>query len=160
VEIRPIRRYPAPHLPTREIVDQHPEILRLLPKRWQHNPAVLTAMVGVGLLLQCGGAVLAKQKPVFMGLPAPPALTSESEARRVIVAEAKLGVSYEYVSDKDWQIISARRGGVVPLATMVEAIKAQGKASLKGRVLVVPAVRAYSQQEAEQQIRAQVKDFI
>lgn len=97
MDIRPLRRYDPPHLPTRDVVNQHPEILRMLPKRWQANPAVLTAIAGATILLQCGKSVLAENPPRLAGVPLPPtAALSEVEARKVIIAEAKKsGVVFE-----------------------------------------------------------------
>jgi hypothetical protein len=203
VRIEPVRRYARPQLPTREIVDANPELLRLLPKRWQGNSAVLMAMVGTGLLLQCSGSVLAKGSVPLPGSPLPPQLIlSESEARRIIVEEAKkagivfaadsrtldiplsslctepkprteattritldgtdakLGVSYEYVSEKDTQALSARCGCTVSEETAAAAIRATGKAPPKGRLLVVSDISGFSRKEADGKIRTQVQDFI
>jgi len=35
MSIEPVKSYRAPNYPTRTILDTHPELLRLLPKRWQ-----------------------------------------------------------------------------------------------------------------------------
>lgn len=91
MELQSVRRYPQPQLPTHHEAEANPELLRLLPKRWQRNSAVLTAMVGAGLLLQCSASVLAKDEPArLMGdVAAPLVIMSESDARRIIVDEAK-----------------------------------------------------------------------
>lgn len=179
----------------------------MLPKRWQTNPAVLTAMVGAGLLLQCSSVLAQKDEPVaLMGdVAAPMVVMSESDARRIIADEAKkagivfgadkkkmriplgsldtllpsekpkpgatttvtldgtsskLGVSYEYISEADEKALTARRGGALPAGNAAAVIKAEGEKTMKGRVLAIPTVRAYSQETAETQLRAQVREFI
>jgi len=206
VNIKPVRLYATPQLPTREIVDENPELLRLLPKRWQHNPAVLTAMVGAGLLLQCSGSLLAQDRvPPQGGIKLAGSVLTESEARSIVVEEAKKagiifsadkkklnvpitalaaapikgneasdattritldgtdakrGISFEYVSEADTKAVSTRIGGIATINSIATAVTAEGKKQLKGRVLVVPEVKAYSRKEADKDLRAQVKDFI
>ena len=102
MKIEPIRRYAQPQLPTREIVDEHPELLRLLPKRWQANSAVVAALAACVALSGCaksGSKGPSQVAPVFMhgdgrgslGCVAvnPPVFLSEGEARAVILDEAK-----------------------------------------------------------------------
>jgi hypothetical protein len=103
MNIEPIRRYSQPRLPTREIVDEHPELLRLLPKRWQTNSAVVAALTACLAMTTCNSGQAAdtptKVAPVFehgtgigsFGCIAvnPPIFLSEDEARQVIVEEAK-----------------------------------------------------------------------
>lgn len=205
MKLEPISQYTTPKLPTRKIVDAHPELLRLLPKRWQGNAAVVTALMGAGLLMQSSGSVLAEQGARLAGDVMITVSLSESEARRIIVEEAKragvtfaadrktldislgslnttpqstepeaaatthitldgtntkLGVSYEYISDIDEKALSARGGGVVSSESAAAAIRAESSKALKGRVLVIPGVETYSREEADRQLRAQVKDFI
>lgn len=106
MELRPVRQYPQPKLPTRQVIDEHPELLRLIPRRWQTNPVVLSALAGVCTLM-LGNRVLAanqsasvsKVAPVFehgegygsFGCRAinPPVFLAEDEARQIIVEEAK-----------------------------------------------------------------------
>ena len=206
MKLQPVRRYPRPQLPTRTIVDENPDLLRLLPRRWQGNAAVLTAMVSAGLLLQCKASVLAQECQPLAGVPMPPSIrVSESEARRIIVDEAKKsgvvfradrkalavpitslaaapikgseasdattritldgtdakrGISFEYVSELDTKAVSKRIGGIATVNSVTNALTEEGKKQLKGRVLVVPEAIAYSREEADKQLRAQVKDFI
>lgn len=117
MKIEPLRRYATPQLPTREIVDEHPELLRLLPKRWQTNPAVVAALAACIAMSTCAAeaatkpAAKAKAKPkptpkitsriapIFThgsGIGSfgcevvnPPTFLSEAEARQVIIEEAK-----------------------------------------------------------------------
>lgn len=114
MEIRPVRRYASPDYATSEILEQHPEILRIVPKRWQSNTVVLTALTGLCMMMLGTRAVAAdadkngeKKKtppasavaPLFVhgvgfgafGCSAvnPPVFLSEDEARQVIVEEAK-----------------------------------------------------------------------
>lgn len=204
MRIEPIRHYATPRLPTKDIVDENPDLLRLLPRRWQHNPAVLTALVGTGLLLQSSGSLLAEKATRTMGIMPPPMRMSESEARRIVIDEAKKaginfsadkkklnvpitalaaapikgneasdatvritldgtdakrGISFEYVSDVDARAVSKRIGGIATINSITTALTTQSKKHLKGRVLVVPGVRTY-QEDADKQLRAQVKDFI
>jgi hypothetical protein len=87
-------------------LDEHPELLRLVPKRWRGNPVVLAALTGVGVLLAgCSRdritAADSRIAPVFIhgegrgafGCKAvnPPVFLSEGEARQVIAEEAKRG---------------------------------------------------------------------
>lgn len=114
MEIRPVKRYAMPAYATSEILEQHPELLRLVPKRWQSNQVVLTALTGLCMMMLGSRAVAAdtsqngeKKKtppasavaPLFIhgeghgtfGCIAvnPPVFLSEDEARQVIVEEAK-----------------------------------------------------------------------
>lgn len=114
MEIRPVRRYAIPAYATSEILEQHPELLRLVPKRWQSNTLVLAALTGLCMMMLGTRAVAAdtdqngeKKKtppasavaPLFVhgtgfgafGCSAvnPPVFLSEEEARQVIVEEAK-----------------------------------------------------------------------
>lgn len=112
MRIEPVRRYPHPKLPTREVADENPELLRLLPKRWQTNPAVLAALIGAGVLMQCSRPAMAEERGVLMGKIAPPrAMLTESEARAVVVDEAKkAGIKFE--ADKETLLL--------PLASLDE----------------------------------------
>lgn len=109
MKIEPLQRYAEPQLPTRDIVNAHPELLRLLPKRWQANSAVVAALTACLALTNCGRSNAAdtptKVAPVFehgtgvgsFGCIAvnPPIFLSEDEARQVIVEEAKrAGISF------------------------------------------------------------------
>jgi hypothetical protein len=98
----------------RDIVDAHPELLRVLPKRWQRS-----AVVGAALVAACGivaarwqatpaqaAGVPSRVAPIFQhggGLGGfgcvavnPPVLLSEEEARAIIVDEAKkAGINFQ-----------------------------------------------------------------
>ena len=104
MKLQPVHRYPQPQLPTREIVDQSPDLLRLLPRRWQGNAAVVTALAACLAMSGCNRKAPAsgppsRVAPVFMrgdGLGSfgckiinPPVFLSEDEARKVIADEAK-----------------------------------------------------------------------
>lgn len=205
MKLEPIRNYPQPKLPTGDAVADNPELLKLLPRRWQTNPAVLTAMIGAGLLLQSSGSLLANECTPLAGIMAPPVRMSESEARRIIIDEGKKAginfaadkkklnvpitalaaapikgdeastatttitldgtdlkraISYEYVSDADTKAISKRIGGFATTYSVAEALNEESKKALKGRVLVVSEIEAYDKEEAQKQLRTQVKEFI
>jgi hypothetical protein len=103
MKIKPLKQYPTPAYPTRDILHRCPELLRLVPARWRKSMVVLAA-VGV-----VAGLLLATRKtphnsrvaPLFLhgdgayqatfGCIAvtPPVFLSEDEARYVIVEEAK-----------------------------------------------------------------------
>lgn len=104
MDIKPVRHYSNPNFPTRRIVDQHPELLQLVPKRWQANPAVIAALAGMCVFLagckdQSTQSVPSKIAPIFQhgdgygafGCRAvnPPVFLSEADARQVIIDEAK-----------------------------------------------------------------------
>lgn len=113
MQIQPVRRYGVPSYATKEILQQHPELLKLVPERWQHNPAVLSALAALCMLMVGSRAVAAtdqngdKKKtppasavaPIFehgngygaFGCSAvnPPVFLSEDEARQAIIEEAK-----------------------------------------------------------------------
>ena len=105
MELQPVHCYPKPQLPTREIVDQNPDLLRLLPRRWQGNAAVVTALAAVLAMSSASRASAAQEStqlrvaPIFThGYGAgsygcvtvcPPVFLSEDEARAVIRDEAK-----------------------------------------------------------------------
>jgi hypothetical protein len=112
MDVHPVRRYRKPGFPTRVILNIHPELLRLVPKRWRGNPVVLTALATVCIILTTargdwarGAAAASKVAPIFehgegrgaTGCQAinPPVFLSEAEARQVIAEEAKkAGLSF------------------------------------------------------------------
>ncbi len=115
-----VRRYVVPHYPTRDYLLEHPELLRWIPKRWQHNPLVLGALgmvvplilarpaVAAGEGVKDAPAVAVRVAPLFphgegrgsFGCVAmnPPVFLSEDEARQVIRDEAKKA-GIEFVED-------------------------------------------------------------
>ena len=42
--VSPVNHYSEPDYPTCEFLEAHPELLRILPKRWRTKPLVLTAL--------------------------------------------------------------------------------------------------------------------
>jgi hypothetical protein len=107
MRISPVNGYKGPKYPTRGILDEYPELLALVPKRWQASPVVLTAL-GTLCLLSAAIQINAKGRvskpavrvaPVFrhgegrgvFGCVAvnPPVVLSEQDAREVIIDEAK-----------------------------------------------------------------------
>ncbi len=107
VRITPVERYTTPRFPTREVLDEHPELLKLVPKRWRGNAVVISALAMACLVGSAGQSEAARKAkpgafqvaPVFqhgegrgaMGCVAvnPPIFLSEDEARQVINEEAK-----------------------------------------------------------------------
>ncbi|XHR29922.1 MAG: hypothetical protein ACFUZC_05075 [Chthoniobacteraceae bacterium] len=104
MKLTPIKSYRDPAYPTNAILTQHPEFLRVLPRRWHNNALVLGSLAGIIALMEQSPA-LAEDKPAqrvapifvhgegraaFGGDgPFPPALLTEGEARVVIEEEAK-----------------------------------------------------------------------
>jgi hypothetical protein len=103
MKVAPVRSYARPGYPIRPEVDADPEMLRLLPKRWQGNAAVVAALTAC-LAMTCSSKSAAKAAqprvaPIFehgdgqgtFGCIAanPPVFLSEDEARKVITDEAK-----------------------------------------------------------------------
>ena len=110
MDVKPVKKYDGPDYPAKWVLDQHPELLRLIPKRWRNNPAAL-ASLGVMILLMagCRNASVENQQsaihvastvaPIFLhgkgygsfGCVAvnPPILLSEAEARKIIEEEGK-----------------------------------------------------------------------
>jgi len=117
MNVSPVSRYANPRYPAREILDEHPELLRL-PRRWRQHALVLAALTAVGTLaagcrpqaavaeIPTGGApppppapAFAKVAPIFEygtghgafgGIGGnSPVFLSEDDARQVIVDESK-----------------------------------------------------------------------
>jgi len=108
MKVSPVTHYTDPRYPARDILDEHPELLRVLPNRWRRS-----AIVGAALAATCGivaagwqaarveaaGEPATKIAPIFQHgngqgsfgcvAAAPPVFLSEDEARHVIVEEAK-----------------------------------------------------------------------
>ncbi len=120
MKVHPVRRYPTPRFPTRAILSAHPELLRLVPKRWRRNPVVLA-----GLALACGvttlrwtgrhGALASHVAPIFQhgdgrgafGCVAtnPPVFLTEAEARQVVAEEArKAGITFQPDAHSLWGV--------------------------------------------------------
>lgn len=106
VELKPVKQYQEPKLPTRRIIDECPQLLEIVPRRWQTNPVVLSALAGVCALI-LGSRVMADNEPASVSRVAPvfnhgegrssfgcmainpPVFLSEDEARKTIEEEAK-----------------------------------------------------------------------
>jgi hypothetical protein len=107
MQVTPVAKYAVPRFPTHQILEQHPELMRIVPRRWSSSPVVLTALAGVCLLLdssRASGAAspkapVSKVAPMFvhgggMGgygcvAVAAPLYLTEDEARSIIADEAK-----------------------------------------------------------------------
>lgn len=117
MKISPVKSYSEPAIPTNSILEDHPELLKLVPKRWQHNPAILSTISALVLLATgvryaySGTAAISRVAPLFQhgdgrgafGCEAvnPPVFLSEDEARQVIIEEAKrAGLSFTKDSTK------------------------------------------------------------
>jgi len=104
MKVSPISRYADPRYPARDILDDHPELLRRLPNRWRQSAVIGTAVAAACGLVAAGwqaaraeGEPEAKPAPVFLhgeghgsfGCVAvnPPLFLSEDEAREVIMQE-------------------------------------------------------------------------
>ena len=99
--MQPLHHYRPPAYPTRDIVTAHPELLRLLPRRWRGNTLVAGALASACLIVSARWSpALAGKKshaaavPIFvhssgrvsygcMAIAAPTFL-SEDEARHVV----------------------------------------------------------------------------
>jgi hypothetical protein len=51
MKVMPLKRYNPPRYPIQEILAAHPELLRLVPKRWANTPLVLSALSLTCLIL-------------------------------------------------------------------------------------------------------------
>lgn len=114
IDIRPVQHYTEPNYPIRSILDKHPELLKLVPRRWRGNPTVIAALTALCLMTLNHRASADKPSdkppcrvaPIFQHgdgrgafgceMVAPPTFLSEAEARQVIVEEAKrMGIFFE-----------------------------------------------------------------
>lgn len=108
LKVNPVAKYDSPEYPTNAVLDEHPELLKLVPRRWRGNPAVVAALTGMCLLVSTHRAGAAQEEaakpqariaPIFQhgegrgsfGCIAtnPPVVLSEEEARELINEEAK-----------------------------------------------------------------------
>jgi hypothetical protein len=156
MEIKPLKRYNKPIFPTREVLDEHPELLRLLPRRWRRHTLILTAVTAVGALAagcrsqvaavkaQPGEATLppaaSRVAPIFQhgdghgffgGKPAPTYFLTEEEARQVIVEEGKrAGIDFAAdgltLPDVPLPVTHTTSGSIAPLETRRGAIVLDG----------------------------------
>lgn len=51
MKITPVKRYKPPRFPIHDVLRDHPELLRLVPKRWVNSPLVLSALSFACLIL-------------------------------------------------------------------------------------------------------------
>jgi hypothetical protein len=117
VDLKPVIRYRLPEYPSRDYLLEHPELLRLLPKRWQGNRLVLTALGMAACLISCAhqpqvdhqeaSLIGSKVAPLFVHgdgqgsfgciVISPPVFLSEDEAQAVIRREARrAGIRFDY----------------------------------------------------------------
>lgn len=106
MDVKPLTAYAEPQYPTRPAADDDPELLRRMPQRWRGNAVLLAVLAGAGLV--AAGAevaqavekakVVARLAPHFpLGVERPrlrgdvciPDLLTETDARAIIVDEAK-----------------------------------------------------------------------
>ena len=103
--VRPLRQYSRPGIPIRSDVDRDPKLLQSLPRRWQGNQAVMSALVASCLLMSSRGLAdcekqatpVSRVAPVFQhgyghtvpGTMSGPIFLPEDEARQLIEEEAK-----------------------------------------------------------------------
>ena len=108
MKVEPLRRYSWPLYPTRDYLNDHPELLNCVPERWRKNAVVLAALGTAAMLLascQSSTSESAAQKllpksPVVQlaGLfPNPPTvMLTEADARRCVENEAEPeGICFE-----------------------------------------------------------------
>jgi hypothetical protein len=108
LKVNSVAKYDSPKYPTNDVLGEHPELLKLVPKRWRGNPTVIAALTGLCLLASAHGAGATQEgtaksqpriAPIFQhgdgrgsfGCIAtnPPVVLSEEEARELINEEAK-----------------------------------------------------------------------
>ncbi len=90
MKVTPISTYTTPDIPTISYVDEHPEILSHIPRRWIRDAMIMTALAGTVMLLSsCGGSHKDPEpEPPLAGIPAASAFSSETDVSRIIHNEA------------------------------------------------------------------------
>jgi hypothetical protein len=77
MELKPVARYDEPRYPTHRILEDHPELLRLIPRRWQGNRLALAALgMAAGIVL--GSQQASAQEVAATGDPTPAATSPVS----------------------------------------------------------------------------------
>lgn len=117
MRIQSVDSYRSPKIPTRDYINDHPEILNHIPYRWLSDTMVLTALAGTVMLISTTTGHTVSRKPVrakmtpisnktdigstvTMGDVISPVFLSEADARVVIRREAaKSGILFD-ISDK------------------------------------------------------------
>ena len=115
MKLQSVKYYQQPSYPTQDYLLVHPELLRFVPKRWQHNRVVLTALAATACLIyssksfaECeDDSTKAKSivAPIFVHgdgrgsygceVVSPPVYLSEAEAFQIIQDEAqKAGIQF------------------------------------------------------------------
>jgi hypothetical protein len=77
MEVKPVNRCSTPRYPNRPLIDEHPEILRLVPQRWRGNSMVLaslTLVLSVSAGYRLGKTVQSHQPSIPSGFPVNKAL--------------------------------------------------------------------------------------
>ncbi len=81
MNIQPVDSYHSPNIPTRDYVDDNPEILNHIPRRWIRNAFVITVLASaVVCLSSCGRRT--------QGLSASNVFLSEADVRDIMRSEA------------------------------------------------------------------------
>lgn len=109
MQVKPVRMKVVPQYPTQDYLETHPELLAIVPERWQQNALVRQVLGGVVCLVMASQSPAVAQQPAtaaasriaplfvhgegfgMFGCMAvnPPVFLSEDEARKVIQEEAK-----------------------------------------------------------------------
>ena len=118
MELRPVKQYAPPAFPTKTEINASPEVLRMLPKRWQQHAVLGSLLAGIGFvamprLLHAevdpqANPIAARVAPIFPypgmleriaiagGIGFMPQFLAEEEARKIINEEAaKAGLTFE-----------------------------------------------------------------
>jgi|WetSurMetagenome_2_1015567.scaffolds.fasta_scaffold33067_2 hypothetical protein len=82
MKVTPLKRYRVPRYPIQEILATHPELLKLVPKRWANTPLVLSALSLVCMILAARDGRPA-DKQANMVKASPPTVQSQPAATRV-----------------------------------------------------------------------------
>jgi hypothetical protein len=82
MKVTPLKRYSIPEYPIQDILASHPELLRLVPKRWANTPLVLSALSLACLILAARDGRSAEEKASKANV-ANPAVQSQPAATRV-----------------------------------------------------------------------------
>lgn len=75
--LTPLSHYNGANYPTKEQVSLHPELLRIVPRRWANNPVVLTAL---GLVLSAGLTACGTTSQSILPDSSAPAASAETGA--------------------------------------------------------------------------------